>query len=69
MMEKRQVIGNAVRVAQIATGEAPDDNAELTKPKSNKVKSGRAGAKARNKSLSGEDRTLIARKAAKTRWK
>ena len=59
------VIGCAVRVAKIATGEV----VELPHRPSGKVKSGRAGAKARAESLSGERRSEIARAAAAKRWR
>jgi len=59
------VIGCAVMVAKIATGEI----VENLEPKSGRVRSGRAGAKARAKSLSAEDRSKIARKAAAARWR
>jgi hypothetical protein len=64
--EKRpaDVIGNAVHVMRIATGEIED-----TKPKSGRTRSGRAGAKARAKSLSADERKRIAKKAAAARWK
>ena len=64
--EKRpaDVIGNAVHVMRIATGEI-----EESPPKSGCTRSGRAGAKARAKSLSTEDRKKIAKKAAAARWK
>ena len=58
------VIGNAVHVAKIATGEIE----ETTYKQPNKVKSGRAGAKARAEALSPEDRSAIAKKAAAARW-
>lgn len=64
--EKRpaDVIGCAVMVAKIATGEIEE---ELTE-KSGRVRSGQAGAKARNESLTEEERAEIARKAAAVRW-
>jgi hypothetical protein len=64
--EKRpaDVIGAAVMVGRIATGEIE----ELPKPKSGRVRSGHAGAKARSKALSAEERKRIARKAAAKRW-
>jgi hypothetical protein len=64
--EKRpaDVIGNAVHVMRIATGEIED-----TKAKSGRVRSGRAGAKARAKNLSADERKKIAKKAAAARWK
>ncbi|WP_298822831.1 RNA-binding protein [uncultured Roseibium sp.] len=64
--EKRpaDVIGNAVMVARIATGEIE----ETTKEKSGRVRSGKAGAKARAEKLTGQERSNIARKAANARW-
>ncbi len=63
--EKRpaDVIGNAVRVMQIATGEIEET------PSSGRVRSGRAGGKARSKALSAEERRAIAKKAAEKRWR
>ncbi len=63
--EKRpaDVIGAAVMVAKIATGEL-----EESSERSGRVRSGRAGAKARAESLSGEERRKIAKKAAAARW-
>lgn len=57
------LIGCAVMVAKIATGEIEDSPAP-----SNKVKSGRAGAAARAAKLSKEERSAIAKKAAAGRW-
>jgi len=57
------VIGAAVMVARIATGEIQDNL------KSGRVKSGRAGAKARLKALTGEQRSAVAKKAAAARWR
>ena len=58
------VVGCAVRVARIATGEIED-----TKHKQPaKVRSGHAGARARAKSLSPNERSAIASKAATVRW-
>lgn len=57
-------IGCAVMVAKIATGEIEDD----VKPSSGKVRSGKAGAAARAKSLTAEERQAIAKKAASARW-
>ena len=59
------VVGCAVRVAQIATGEV----VELTQRKSGRVRSGKAGAKARAERLTAEERQEIAKKAAAARWK
>ena len=57
------VIGGAIMVAQIATGEIEDNK------KSGRTKSGHAGAKARSKSLSAQKRSEIAKKAAAARWR
>ncbi len=58
------IIGAAIMVAQLATGERE----EVLKKTSNKVKSGRAGSKARALKLSPEARTEIAKTAASARW-
>lgn len=58
------VIGNAVHIAKIATGEIED--ASLEQP--NKRKSGLAGAKARAENTTPEQRQETARKAAAARW-
>ena len=65
--EKRpaDVIGAAVMVGRIATGEIE----EIPKTKSGRVRSGHAGAKARAKALSPAKRSAIAKKAAAKRWK
>ncbi len=67
--EKRpaDVIGTAIKVARIATGEIED---ELTDDGKNKAAQalGRMGGQARAKKLSKKQRVDIARKAAKTRW-
>lgn len=57
-------IGCAVMVARLAIGEIE----ESPKPKSGKTKSGKAGAKARAESLTSEERSAIAKKAAEARW-
>ena len=68
--EKRpaDVIGAAVRVMQIATGEIEE---ELTDDGKNKaaVELGRMGGKARAAKMTPEQRSKIARKAAVARWK
>ena len=56
------VIGAAVMVMKIATGEIEDNR------KSGKTRSGHAGAKARTSKLTPEERSAIARKAAAARW-
>lgn len=58
------VIGAAIMVARIATGEVAED----LKSKSGRVRSGKAGADARARKLSSQDRSRIAKKAAKARW-
>lgn len=64
--EKRpaDVIGAAVMVAKIATGEVE----EGPDGKENSRKGGKAGGRARAKTLSPERRSEIAKKAARTRW-
>lgn len=58
------VVGNAVRIAKIATGEIED-----TKLKhSAKRASGLAGAKARQENTTPERRKEVARAAANARW-
>lgn len=60
------VIGNAVRVMQIATGEIEED---LPDPaKKHMREGGKKGGAARAKALSSEERSRIAKKAAKSRW-
>jgi hypothetical protein len=59
------VIDAAVMVMKVATGEI----SEATKTKSGRTRSGTAGARAQSKSLSSEERTMIAKKAAAARWK
>jgi len=56
------VIDAAVMVMKIATGEMEDNR------KSGRTRSGRAAAKARRESLTGDERSAIARKAASARW-
>ena len=63
------VIGAAVKVMKIATGEVAED---IDKPDAGKnpaaVELGRRGGKARAKKLTPERRSEIAKKAAKSRW-
>ena len=65
--EKRpaDVIGAAVMVGRIATGEIEDKPMVKTK----RVKSGKAGGIARAKALSNERLKEIAKKGAAARWK
>ena len=67
--EKRpaDVIGVAVKVAKIATGEIEEDVGDDGKDKA-AVALGRKGGKARAEKLAPERRKEIARKAAKKRW-
>ena len=58
------VVGCAVTVAKIATGEIEDT--EYEQP--NKVRAGLAGARARSQSLTLERRAEIGRMAAAARW-
>ncbi len=65
--EKRpaDVIGCAVKVMKVATGEIED-----VKPStSGRVKSGKAGGVARAQKLTAKERSEIARVAALARWK
>lgn len=66
--EKRpaDVIGNAIKIARIATGEEEDDREPI---KSAAAELGSKGGQARAATLSSERRREIARDAAKTRWK
>lgn len=58
------MIGNAVRVMQIATGEAEEEEKD---PKA--VERGEKGGKARASKLTTKQRQEIAKKAAEARWK
>jgi hypothetical protein len=66
--EKRpaDVIGNAVKVMRIATGEEEE---ELDRAKSAAAELGSRGGKIRAAKLAPERRIEIARKAAKDRWR
>ncbi len=67
--EKRpaDVIGTAVKVAKIATGEIEDVPPDDGKNKAAQ-ELGRKGGQARAKKLTDKQRSEIARKAAKARW-
>ena len=67
--EKRpaDVIGNAVKVMRIATGEEDEFPADDGKDKA-AVSLGRRGGKARAAKMSSEQRTAVAKKAAQKRW-
>ena len=62
------VIGNAVKVMRIATGEEEDEFEDDGKDPAAKVL-GAKGGKARAKILSKEKRSEIARNAANARWR
>jgi hypothetical protein len=68
--EKRpaDVIGNAIKVARLATGEDEETLTEDGKDKA-AVSLGRRGGKARATALSKEKRSEIASNAARKRWK
>lgn len=61
------VIGNAVKVMRIATGEATEDVDENGKDKAAQSL-GRRGGKARAEALTAKERAQIAKTAAKARW-
>lgn len=58
----------AFNVVQQATGEIKPEP-ELTGKKADSSKGGKAGGKARAEKLTPEERSEIAKKAAKARWK
>jgi hypothetical protein len=59
------VIGNAVMVMKIATGEVKETPAK----QSAAAELGQLGGRARAKRLTAKKRQMIAKKAAETRWK
>lgn len=61
------VIGNAVKVMRIATGDEEDDRVEQT-PASAAAQLGKLGGAARARNLTPEKRAEIAKKAAAKRW-
>lgn len=65
--EKRpgDVIGAAIMVGKIATGEIQEPAGKAP----SRAKGGRKGAKARARVLTPEERSEIARAAASARWK
>ena len=68
--EKRpaDVIGGAIRVARIATGEEPEEITDDGKDKAAQAL-GKKGGKARAEKMTPERRAEIAKKAAAARWK
>jgi hypothetical protein len=65
----RDVIGTAVKVMRIATGEIEEDIDPKTGAAAAAAELGRRGGKARKQALSPERRKEIARKAAMARWR
>lgn len=67
--EKRpsDVIGNAVHIAKIATGEIEDTTSDNSKDKAAQAL-GKKGGKARAESMTPERRAEIAKVAATRRW-
>jgi hypothetical protein len=64
------VIGNAIRVAKIATGEEVEDDLGADDGKDKAAQSlGRRGGAARAKVLTAPERIAIAKKAAASRWR
>lgn len=65
--EKRpaDVVGAAVMIGRIATGDAEDKPSKVP----NRAKGGKAGGEARSKSLTSIQRQNISKVAAKARWK
>lgn len=68
--EKRpaDVIGNAVRVMRIATGEEPEGMPPAPVKDEAAAAMGRKGGKARAEAMTPERRAEIAKKAAARRW-
>lgn len=64
---KADVIGNAVLIARIATGEVEDTTAQPTK--ASRSAGAKKGGAARSAKLTPEQRSEIARMAADARWK
>jgi hypothetical protein len=65
------VIGNAVHVMRLATGQITDDvpSPENEGKSAAAIELGRLGGRARAKKMSKKQRTAAARNAAKARWK
>lgn len=68
--EKRpaDVIGNAVKVMRIATGEEPEDFGDAPAKNQAAAELGRKGGRKRADSMTPERRAEIAKKAAAKRW-
>jgi hypothetical protein len=69
--EKRpaDVIGNAIKVARIATGEETEEIEAPPEKNAAAAELGRKGGQKRAESMTPERRAEIAKKAAKARWK
>jgi hypothetical protein len=69
--EKRpaDVIGNAIMIARIATGEIDETATTDDGKNAAAVALGRMGGKARAEGMTAEKRSEIAKKAAAKRWK
>jgi hypothetical protein len=67
--EKRpaDAIGNAIKIAKIATGDLEDERNDGKDPNAKAL--GAKGGAARAKALTKKQRSEIAKKAAKARWK
>ena len=63
------VIGCAVHVMKIATGEIEEDLEGAPKRQPGRARSGKAGGRARADSLTPERRIEIAKAAAEARWR
>lgn len=68
--EKRpaDVIGAAIMVAKIATGEIEEKTVSKPAKRAEAVALGRAGGKKRAENMTPEQRKEVAQKAAKARW-
>ena len=68
--EKRpaDVIGAAVKVMRVATGEIEEDIDDKPTKNAAAAELGRKGGRARAKTLTAKERSEIARMAAKKRW-
>jgi hypothetical protein len=68
--EKRpaDVIGNAIKVARIATGEEEEEFEARPEKNAAAAELGRKGGQKRAESMTPERRAEIARKAAEKRW-
>ena len=63
------MIGAAIKVAKIATGEIAEDTTTDDGKDAAAVSLGKRGGKARAEALTKKERAAIAKKAAAARWK